>query len=274
MEKRLFRPLQVLRKAEIGPDVYRVVLTMPSEWRFELNRPGGFIIVKPSGADHYSAAPMAIYQSSEDETMSLVFEVKGPKTKKLAQSGAVWDVKGPFCSGLWGARRLQTPQNLRCLVVAAGTGQSLLPAVVRQLLKMDNDLHLVVEAKNNGMVYAVEDLAGLDRRDSALSMQLLMPRSDKPAGSPLADAVREHCYDVLVSLGSDYLHEQVARLRDDQPWAASNNSVMVCGEGICGSCGVVLDNGEHLRGCKVDIPPEFVFGSPGVDSEFEGGPVL
>ncbi len=269
VNSRQFRPLLIKKMTQLADNLFQAMLEVPREWMFDLKKPGSFIMVKSTRNNESYATPMAVYTIDGSETMSIIFEVRGPKTRALIQEKAVWDVKGPFLSGLWGGRRLLQFSDAECLIVSSGTGQSLLPKVAHYLMQNGNEVSIVIEASNNGMIYALDELSTLT--SEAFSVQLLVsPLNDMRIS--LMSVIPKYSCDLLVSLGGDYLHQQISNLKPSgAEWVASNNSIMVCGEGTCGSCGVIMEDGEELRGCKVDLPPERIFRKETVNTSPKGG---
>jgi len=73
-----------------------------------------------------------------------------------------------------------------------------------------------------------------------------------------------HRYDLVVSTGSDAQHRMLSELRARHlPGARlvyTNNAVMCCGEGMCGSCALELPGGP-TRGCKAQPDPAQTWGA-------------
>jgi ferredoxin len=61
--------------------------------------------------------------------------------------------------------------------------------------------------------------------------------------------------DFIASCGSDNQHcgiiSVLHEMKLDLPMAATNNAVMCCGEGICGSCHHKMKDGRVVKLCKV-----------------------
>ncbi|MFO8059309.1 MAG: hypothetical protein R6U70_01440, partial [Bacillota bacterium] len=208
--------------------------------------------------DEVFACPMAVCSADLDEQeFTIVFQVRGPKTAFLAGEGDQLAVKGPYRAGLFGVRRLYGAADQRVLIIVSSTGQSLVPAIVRQLTLADNDIRIVLDPGSGGGLYILDYLR--EWEGPVLAARLYDAQAREELG-PLRELIRDSDCDLIITLGSDSLHRRAARwIRPEQGWVASNNSVMVCADGVCGSCSIVLRDGREVRGCKVDIAPEDVF---------------
>lgn len=254
---REFTPLKVISHRVIGPELHRAELEIPRTWVHELGRPGGFVIAASEESPDVSAAPMAVLASNET-SMSIVFRVRGPKTQALAEARHQWMVKGPFRSGLYGTRHLYELTEGTAAILVSTTGQSLLPGVIRTLRAGNNQVTVSVDPGSTGSLYVLRELG--DFAGHLKALEFSSPRSHNTRRAWLSKTIREDNPDLVVSLGSDYLHSRIARLvSEDQRWVASNNQIMVCGDGRCGSCSIALHDRTEIRGCKADVAPEEVF---------------
>ena len=70
----------------------------------------------------------------------------------------------------------------------------------------------------------------------------------------LWEALEDSEYDVAVICGSPYFVEhmncQVRNRFPEVQLVVSNNATMCCGEGICGACTEVTEDGRVIRRCK------------------------
>ena len=47
----------------------------------------------------------------------------------------------------------------------------------------------------------------------------------------------------------------IDKLGIDIEWFVTNNNILCCGEGICGSCIRKINNGDRIKTCKTIINP-------------------
>ncbi len=254
---REFTSMRVISHRVIGPDLHRAEVEVARAWVHEIRRPGAFILAASEHAPQVSAAPMAVL-ASDETSMSIVLRVRGPKTRALAGARDCWMVKGPFRSGLLGTRRLYDLDEGEATILVSTTGQSLLPGVLRTLRAGNNRVTVSVDPGSTGSLYVLRELG--DFPGHLRTLEFSSPRSYSTRRDWLRQTVRGNGPDLVVSLGSDYLHGRIAPLiGDDQGWVASNNQIMVCGDGRCGSCSITLRDRTEIRGCKADVAPEDVF---------------
>ena len=255
---REFISTPVRQRQVIGHELYLVRLELPGGWETELRRPGSFVMVKRPNDEDISAAPMAVCGvDSEKQTLTIVFQIRGPKTSALMCAESEWALKGPYYGALFGVRRLLKAFGKKVLILVSSTGQSLIPGVVGNLLEQENDISIAIDPGLSGGLYILDNLKEFDGRVVATRFYDTVTHADLGRLSEIIGASRA---DLIITLGSDFLHRDVAQLLEPkQEWVASNNSTMVCADGLCGSCSIVLRDGTEIRGCKADIAPEDVF---------------
>ncbi|MGE5542891.1 MAG: hypothetical protein ACM3WT_07625, partial [Bacillota bacterium] len=179
----------------------------------------------------------------------------GPKTKALARSSGVLLARGPYWNGVFGVQRLRRLRNSKALIVAKGIGQGPALHIARGLLAEGNSVTvafapsesiraLFIEKELGELGVAVAPLGGDNGRASHL----------------LAGMIRE--FDLVHSSGPDTQHRLLIGLitaASPQPkFTASNNSVMCCGDGVCGGCGISTRTNHWTRACKASVNPEEV----------------
>ena len=255
---REFVSTPVRSRQVMGHDLYLVRLELPGGWETECKRPGSFVMVKGANDEDTSAAPMAVCDvDSEEQTLTIAFQIRGPKTLALVCAEDEWALKGPYHGALFGVRRLLRAFGQKVLILVSSTGQSLISGVVRNLLEQENDISIAIDPGLSGGLYILDNLKGFDGRVLATRFYDTVTHEDL---GRLSEIIGASGADLVITLGSDFLHRDVVQLLESkQEWVASNNSIMVCAEGLCGSCSIVLRDGTEIRGCKADIAPEDVF---------------
>lgn len=214
--------------------------------------PGSFVLLRPKGSPERFNVPLSVMQL-RDGTLSVVVEVRGPKTIALERScvrGQKVTVVAPFWSGLQGAADLRRHGAGKVLGVAKGIGQAPLVHVTHYVLARGGTLKALLGPGVLGTVFA----DGLLAREGA-SVEILPRTKDHN----IARIYRDLCqgeYDLLVSEGSDQQHgallDLLSSLDSPPAFAWSSNLSMTCAEGICGSCLV-----DGFRGCKAHLTSEY-----------------
>jgi len=237
-----------------------VTVHTPRHWSAELRQPGSFLMVKPPGSEETWACPMAVFSvASSGELSTIVYRERGPKTQQLARHLKTWEVAGPYRSGLLGVRRLNRAVDCDALILTSGTGQSLLPNILRRLNDNNCSVQIALDPGMDGAAYVVQALPEFAGSLSLIRLdaEIAGCRQESTAG-----IISSSSAPLVISLGSDHLHIKVgAALQRDRLWVASNNRIMVCAAGWCGACTVIRRDGSELRGCRADIAPEDVFWS-------------
>jgi dihydroorotate dehydrogenase electron transfer subunit len=244
----------------------------------QLRRPGTFVLIRPASLPGRFDVPLTV-AGVKGDTFRLIFKIAGPKTQPLALLTRGGDViwRGPYYSGLLGLRNLMAAHHATtpaavpatALVVARGVGQAVALPVVSHLVTRGIRCEVMLDPRGSGGGFARSELESL----SGLRVEDI--RCMKPAGATLlAGAVERIAHKAppgamaLISCGSDLQHRWLVSLRPalleaagGRPlhYAAVNNSLVVCGEGVCGACVRRLPDGARFRGCKADAPPELLW---------------
>ncbi len=255
---RRFVRTRIIRRTTIGDGLHMVTLDTPETWQADLRLPGSFVMVKPPGAEITWSCPMAVFYVQPDGKCRIVYGDRGPKTNQLSRCSEIWEISGPYRSGLLGTRRLLQADCRSVLLLVSGTGQSLLPNILRVLRSKGCTGELLLDPGIGGVTYAMDHLPCFP---GEVFLQNLDDDGEecRPGWSAVTARIAGAPGHLLISLGSDFLHRRVGAARlTNQSWVASNNQIMVCGSGWCGACTVQLRDGSEARGCKADVAPEDV----------------
>ncbi len=234
--------------------------------------PGVHLFIRPDGREKYYDTPLSVLNA--DHTAGIVtvcFRVISAKTKALAEcrAGGAVIVRGPYRNGIKGLPRGLSGRKV--LIAAAGAG--IIPAVAAGgLLAAHNDIEVVVQdagAAEREIVdeYLNDDsivISGMESGKNGTADDAAI----KDAGGAVTGSSKEFyrklqsgSFDAYIILGSTGFVNSTAELvRKDRNKnknkdknliiAVSNNSVMSCGEGICGACACFDADGRRVVGCK------------------------
>ncbi|MBQ6712672.1 MAG: hypothetical protein IJN28_02640, partial [Selenomonadales bacterium] len=134
------------------------------------------------------------------------------------------------------------------LIVAGGIGQDTLLPVARELVRGDNQITAILAGGKVGTIFVGEELR-------KMGIEVWEVSSLRQDGMPLMRKKLKKGIDFIASCGSDNQHcgiiSVLHEMELDLPMAATNNAVMCCGEGICGSCHHKMKDGRVVKLCKV-----------------------
>mgnify|MGYP000362667954 CR=1 FL=1 len=245
-------PAKILEKHPLSKKAVLLKLKVSKKLARQLNEPGAFVFLREKHMPHYFDAPMSIMNSSEEGGVILIaIQIRGIKTKTLKNVGNEVLLKGPYWNGILGKAFLKQVAGENCLVVAKGISQAPAVLVVNKLIKNNNNVEIILDKGNLGKIFVD---GYLDReRCSIVSLDLMSSSGREYLEQKLSDRNLR----LVFSAGPDKLHleilEKLAVLNPEVLLAVTNNTPMVCGEGVCGSCSVVLENGLQIRACKTQV---------------------
>lgn len=229
--------------------------------------PGTHIFIRPAGRERYYDVPLSVLRADHTSgVITVCFRVISAKTKALSECRAGCDVivRGPYRNGIKGL-----PRGLygkKVLIAAAGAGAA--PAVhAAGLLAAHNDIEIALcdaKAAEHEIVdgYLLEGIAvsdvHLSVHDTQESAEAENVSSDaRGHADGLYRKLQDSYFDTYILLGSTgFVSAAAKRVREyaghdkNVIIAVSNNSVMCCGEGVCGACGCVGAGGGRVPGCK------------------------
>lgn len=212
-----------------------------------LKQPGSYIFIRNRDSDHFFDVPMSIMDSDEEgSSIKIAVEMRGVKTKKLADHGGALIVRGPYWNGVFGLSSLKTTQDARCLVLARGIAQAPAILTIKHLLKNGNIVDVVVNKRAGEYNFIGEyfDIESMTETDMA---------SDEVAAL-CKNLMKKNDYKLIFIGGSDLLQDKiiksVRKIDSDVKFVTTNNNMICCGEGICGSCTKRDKNGTLVKTCK------------------------
>ncbi|MGI6604369.1 MAG: hypothetical protein ACOX2S_04825 [bacterium] len=235
-----------VEKEELTPGLISFRLRLEQELVRELNNPGSFLFLRPVGVPEAAALPVSVVDT-EGREVWLVVVLAGPKTRLLSETDGKLVVHGPYYNGVLGLATLKSARAGTAVIVAGGVGQSTAVLVARQLIRGGNRVKACLAPGSAGRIYVAEKLRGL-------GVEVTEVKSMRTEGLPfLAQWLKEKPL-VVFSGGPDSLHRAVMELvrkeDGDTELVCSQNSVICCGDGLCGSCVDFLADGRRVPKCK------------------------
>lgn len=210
--------------------------------------PGTFIFARnPMYKQIYDIPLSIMYVDSEKDQIHIAVKIISAKTKALIESSDELLIKGPYRNGIIGLKSLQNGDKGKILVICRNMG--LAPAI-----------KLADYYKNRKNIDVIADNFRLEEdfsKDYFEKLNILPINKNFKNEKDLNDIkvlAKEGNYDsVVIFTSNKYIAIFEELLEDKNDYAVLNNSNMCCGEGICGSCSYVNDDGEVIKMCKCQM---------------------
>ena len=240
------RSAVLLERKDYGQEISVLIFDVGPGFAQKASIPGSFVFLRRNAVedgawDHAGSYDMPVSVMKADETagtIHLAIRREGPKSKMLLNRISTMDdyvIRGPYYSGLLGAERLRSAniKGKRILFLTKGIGAAPAILAMDRLLPMNVSMRwLADETKIDGQL--------LEEYGEAVKLEPMI--------------LDDQLYDIVVISGSPFFAESMGReMRKRLPEAElviSNNATMCCGEGICGACTEVTEDGQVIRRCK------------------------
>ncbi|MBR6499978.1 MAG: hypothetical protein IKT25_00525, partial [Firmicutes bacterium] len=272
---------EVVQRKEYGEEVTVLVLRVGRGLAQKASLPGSFVFLRrvyeeernhsatETGDFVYFDTPISVMRADEAAgTIHLAIRREGPKSKLLLDcvlsiddgyEDSYW-IRGPYYSGLLGREHLRPAQikGKRILFLTKGIGAAPALLTMDRLMTMDGAVAAASKirwlADDRKIDRAlIEDYARMIHGTIQPEYMALTDSSGR-VQRELWDALEDSEYDVAVICGSPYFVEhmrcQVRNRFPEVQLVVSNNAPMCCGEGICGACTEVTEDGRVIRRCK------------------------
>ena len=218
----------------------------------QLKQPGSYIFIREPEKPHFFDVPMSIMLADEYKgEIEVAIQLLGIKTKSLLNCEEKIMVKGPYWNGILGLKDLKTTRNENVLIVARGIALAPSLLVINYLLKNNNRVTFAMDPGKIGEFFILDYLM-----DMKINTQKINLRSDRGLDK-IKDCIQSGRFDLLFSGGADKLHNillnEINTNGKPIKFAATNNSHICCGEGICGACICKTSDGNTAKMCKCQI---------------------
>lgn len=242
---------QIINRQIISDDVFILTLSVPNKLARELNEPGSYVFLRGYQSPSFFNTPISIMYSEETKNeIKIAIQINGPKTKLIKESSDKVYLRGPYWNGLFGNRYIKGTRNSKCLVVLRGIAQAPGVIVINKLLQNNNNVIVIID---NGKIMNNFIFDYLVNKDLQILETNLLTNEGQ---NLLRDIIFDKELKFIYSGGSDEQHLNILNFIDkynkDAYLTVSNNNIICCGEGICGSCKVEID-GQKVRSCKVQL---------------------
>ncbi|MFZ7119922.1 MAG: sulfide/dihydroorotate dehydrogenase-like FAD/NAD-binding protein [Eubacteriaceae bacterium] len=252
----------IVEKKEICKGVIKYIIKTNHSLCKKLVKPGSFIFLRTIESLAYYDVPISVMESDlEENTLTIVIEIEGIKTKKLfsLQKNDKINIKGPYWNGVLGIKHIDKCINKNVLLIARGIGQSPIIPVVKKLYHNNNNIFVLLDKgkyndifiKNYLSLYKcnVEEVTTIIKGNLTQELKEFI---DKYIN--IMQIEHLHCSgpDILIKEVIGYVNKRIST-------SCCNNAKMCCGEGICGACTTRFEGHVVKRLCKLQTDPEYIF---------------
>lgn len=246
---------KIIREQELTTNIF--LMEVEAKRVAKNCNPGQFLIVRTKQDSERIPLTICDYDR-EKGTVTLVFQIVGESTRKMAQLRAgdsFHDVVGPLgCASELVDEPIEELKKKQILFVAGGVGTAPVYPQVKWLHEHGVAADVIVGAKN-------KELLILEKEMEAVAGNLYITTDDGSYGrsgmvtTTIQDLVNEgKKYDLCVAIGPMIMMKFVCKLTKELeiPTIVSMNPIMVDGTGMCGACRVSV--GNEIKFACVDGP--------------------
>ncbi|HLR34381.1 MAG TPA: sulfide/dihydroorotate dehydrogenase-like FAD/NAD-binding protein [Tissierellales bacterium] len=222
-----------------------------------LMEPGSYVFIKGIKDEDYFKTPMSIFKIDSEANIYIVYQELGCKTKSLRDKYEI-NIRGPYWHGILGSRNLKNITNSKSLVIARGIGQSSILLATEKLISNNNKVYIILDKGKLNSLYFYDFF---DDMDKVIIKELDL--FTKEGSTFLESILKKEKFSLVLSGGSNMLHRRISSkisLLDEKPYfLTSNNGILCCGEGVCGSCMVKTIDGTKTKLCKSLVAPNKLY---------------
>lgn len=240
----------IIEREFINENVCRIVLSVPAEIATHLNTPGAYVFMRRGLDPHYFHIPIGIMQVIDDCKIVVIVEALGAKSIRIVEEDQALIIRAPYKNGIFGLPWIEKLTYGKALLIAGGMGQPPALPVAEKLINNYNKVTAIVAPGSVGLLNT--------EKMQSLGIEMIKVDSLRQTGyACLSNKLLADTWDLVVSCGPDVQHfavmDTMAAVDCDLPVAATNNSIMCCGEGICGSCERETTDHQLIRTCKIQL---------------------
>ncbi len=235
--------------ASIEENTYMIKIKIPKKLSKDLCSPGAYILVKSKDKerDVFNAPISVMDVDLENNILSVVIKPIGVKTKSIINFDKVY-IKGPYFNGIFGIKEIKSTSKSNCLVILNGLSQVNSINVIKRLIENGNKVDVFINHKGVILYNVIKKI-----QDLGASIYHIDIEEDKKF---ITDYIKTNDIKLVYSGASNHFNKSVMNIVDSVDenikLSVSNNNLICCGEGICGSCSVDL-NGLKVKTCKTQV---------------------
>lgn len=248
---RLESDTEFVVKQKISEHTYLLEFEVSPDLAHSLDRCGSFVFLRRPSDQQFYHFPVGVMKVIGN-TIQVVIETIGPKSSRLLSDNNTRVLaRGPYFNGIFGQPWIDNIDNGKILLIVGGMGQPPAMPIAHALVKKNNSVKAIIAPGKVGKVFLTNEFQelGIEVQEVASMRQEGIPSLTEI----LTDSQQRP--ELIVSAGPDDQHYGIIAAMQaagvNLPMAATNNTKMCCGEGICGSCERVTKTNQRVRTCKV-----------------------
>ncbi|WP_027400481.1 hypothetical protein [Anaerovorax odorimutans] len=246
----------IVDKKYYTDDLVIFVIQVDKGFALKTSKPGSYLFIRGSNQDSFYDTPISVMKAdAEKGYLHLAVKSISAKTKSILDEDEKLIIRGPYRNGIQGIREVFDKKNRhnKTLVIAKGIGIApglLLADYFNNLCQVD----FIVDTEKISKEFVKDYLS------EGSSTVKYMNLNELTAQGNIKNILIEKKYETVLILASDYFVETLGPLvRDalkDAVIAVSNNFHICCGEGLCGACSCIDNEGRTIKMCKCQMKQE------------------
>lgn len=247
---------KIIGKKKNGNNLFIIKIQTDENLVKRLREPGSYVFIKGLKDKDYFYTPMTIFKIDSKNTFYIAYQEIGCKTKKLKEIEDI-NIKGPYWHGILGSKYLKNTTNSTVLIFARGIGQSSILIPIEKLIDNKNKVFMLLDKGKLDTLYVYDFI---DTNDLIIKELDLFSKYGKVYSEKL---LKKKYFTLVLSAGSNMLHRNVSKkinkLENKPYFLATNNGILCCGEGICGSCKMKSKDNAEIKLCKSVVNPRLLY---------------
>lgn len=248
---------EIIEKKEYKNNLIILKVKTEEDLIKHLKEPGSYVFIKGINDKDYFQTPMSILKIDSKETLYIAYQEIGCKTKNLKDKKEI-NIKGPYWHGILGNKYFKSIANSKVLVIARGIGQSSILLAIEKLLGNNNKVFILLDKGKLDALYIYDFL---DNKDKLIIKELDL--FSEYGNEYVKSLLKKEDFNLILSGGSNMLHRKVKGIINSlniKPYfLTSNNGILCCGEGVCGSCTMKSKDKVKVKLCKSIINPNKLY---------------
>ena len=261
---RQYKICEIKSKTYLREDIILLKINIDGGLLRDLNNIGAFVFLKKPGDAECSSTPISIMDCDiYNKEITVAIKIAGVKTKLLDKCKDTINVKGPYLNGIQGRRFLDDLKNENCLIL--GRGAAIAPTIMatKRLLIKGNQIYALLNRGKSNQSYLKPYFDELNCNAENVCFtdcnNILLDEGKIAIKKYLKDSEIK----TVLCAGSNAFYDEIINyiygIDSSVNFSIVNNSIMCCGEGICGSCEIKSSNYSKIKSCKQQYNPKEIF---------------
>lgn len=257
---RQYKKCDILLIKKVRDDLIIYDIKLSNSLLRELDNFGSYVFLKSPNYPDYFSTPISVMDIDyEHQSIKLLIKIHGIKTKDIKDCNDKIMVKGPYWNGIQGQRFLRNLKEKKVLIIGRGVAAAPGVMATRRLALNNNKIDILLDKGRSDQnvctdyyfkyTQDVDNLSIINYKEKTLTEEFKKSIENK---------ISKEEIDAVIAAGDDEFNRLIInyiyKIKPEICFASVNNSIMCCGEGICGSCIVKL-SGKEIRSCKQQYNP-------------------